>query len=137
MQSAKQVIEETIRIVNEEMSAKLVGAEYLSKIEFTGKQFPKLFIFMANASTIQQFSDNVTLTLSFVDVVVTTKDQQRYDYEIKSDMIQIASELIHRLRLAEVLTSTDDITYNPNYAFGGDGLSGIVLDVTFPLDKTC
>ena len=137
MQRTKEVIEETIRIVEEEMQPYLVGAEYISKVEFTGKKFPKLFLFLANGGTIQEFSDSATITFMFVDAVVSMKAQQQMDYEIKSDMLQAASILVGKLRDQGILLNNDDITYNPNYAFGGDGLSGIVCDITFNLDKSC
>ena len=136
--SSKEVIESVIELTNNLMIDYLPGgAEYLSKLEFTGKDFPKLFVFYQEAAQIQQQTNNVRLTFRFLDVVGGINNKWRRDYEIKSDMEQAASLLIDLLQSYNVLVSPIDESYQPVYATYGDELSGIEMSVTFPIMKPC
>lgn len=136
--SSKEVIESIVEIVNNQMQDYLAGgAEYLSKLEFTGKTFPKLFIFNSEAAQLQQQTNNVRLTLRFLDVAEGINNKWRRDYEIKSDMEQAASLLVDLMQKLDILVSAIDEASQPVYSSMGDGLSGIEMSITFPMLKPC
>lgn len=136
--SSKEVIESIIEIVETSLTNYLQGGcEYLSKIEYTGNEFPKVFIFEQNAGQIQQQANSCSITFRFMDVAESLNNKQRKDYEIKSDMTQAASLLIDYLQRDGVLVVDTDTSFEPVYITGGDGLSGIELTINFPIMKPC
>ena len=135
--SAKEVSDSIISIVENKMSDYLKGAMYLSKVEFTGKVWPYLFIFLEESASIQQQTNNVVFTLRFLDVAEGLNEKMGRDLQIKSDMIEAASILIDYLQNDGVLVNAIDTTFSPVYVQYGDGLSGIQISINFPIQRPC
>ena len=136
--SSKEVIEDMISIVENQLQNYFAGgAEYIDKIQFQAKAWPKVFIYNESASTIEQNRNTVNLTVNFLDVGESLNNKTKLDYEIKSDMEQAASLFIDYLIEYEILTSYSNITFEPVTITGGDGLSGGFMTLSIPLEKPC
>jgi hypothetical protein len=141
--SAKEIIETVITQTNSLLIPdQIVRIDYVQsddQVDTDGnKDFPRIYFNWSDAGTLEENFNTITLDFLFCDVMASKTNSKKYDYEIKSDMMQAASKLFDNLSREEFFQNANPtFTYNPFSNRFNNGMSGVEVSVTFVVSKPC
>ena len=140
--SGKELIEDIRSTITTLLSDEIIRNDYISsndEIDTTGtKQWPRVYIRWTDDGSLDINTNTAVLGFLFLDVSTSKTNKSKKDYEIKSDMVQAASKLFDNLIREDYFgEATPTLGYTPVSNAYDNGLSGIMMTVTFNLAKPC
>lgn len=140
--SAKEIIESVESKIDTLLSGEIVQRDYVysnDQIDTDGqKDFPRVYYWWNNDGQLNENYNTVVLGFIFCDVMGGKTNSLKRDYEIKSDMLQLASRLFDNISRDPFFESANpSFSYTPFSDRFENSLSGVQVNVTFAIEKPC